>query len=106
MLWREGVYAKPSGYTANVRRFLAALLLTVFVSLTAADPLVCADGCTNGSPDSHPGACLSCQNGMASPELLHPVSAPIAIVSDALTVAFRLTTPPSYAIEHPPRLNA
>ncbi len=82
------------------------LLLTVFVSLTAADPLVCADGCTNGNPDSHPGACLSCQNGMASPELLHPVSAPMAVASELIAVAFRLTTPLSHAIEHPPRLNA
>jgi hypothetical protein len=98
-----------AGILANVFRLAASLLLTVFVSLTAADPLVCPDGCADDAQhsgeSSHPGACLSCQNGMASTEPLDPISAPAPIESHPKAVAFRLTVPPSHAIEHPPRFN-
>jgi len=92
-----------------VRKLFTICLLAVVTCLVAADPLLCPDGCTDaqhaGQP-SHPGACLSCQNGIVSTDSIEPVSAPSLIESRPIAPEGSLPSSPSHAIDHPPRLSA
>ena len=97
-------------YTDRVRRLFAICLLAIFTALVAADPLICPDGCTDAaqhaSQSSHPGACLTCQNGIVSTDLADPINAPTLIAFRLAVLACGLCTSPAHAIEHPPRFIA
>jgi hypothetical protein len=86
-----------------------------FVALAhATDPIICSDGCTDESRESHsastPGhdaasTCLLCQNGItAGPETVTPsiVRADTLIL---LPGEARVPSVPDRRIDHPPRLS-
>ena len=97
-----------------MRRFCAALIVTLVAVLSAADPLVCPDRCTEDDRSSQTvplsthdatGACLLCLSGLlAAPNISRPAVAlrdeavapepDVAIVSHA----FR-------RVERPPRIS-
>ena len=92
-------------YTGSVK-LAAAFLVVLIASLAAVDPVLCPDGCTDDAQPTHPGACLSCQNGIVTTELQDPVSAPMRLKSQPELPSFHVTLPPSTGIEHPPRFSA
>jgi hypothetical protein len=94
-----------AGILAGVRRFVAAFVLVLVAALAAVDPVLCPDGCSDNARPQ-PGACLSCQHGILTTEPHDPISTPIRIHAQPAPPHFRLTLPPSHAIDHPPRLTA
>jgi hypothetical protein len=90
---------------------LVNIVLLLFLS--AADPLICTDGCTDaqhqqstGASQSGPpaaGACLLCQSGLVPPAFVSgfdssPVERPFIPEGDGSELSR-----PLHPIEHPPR---
>lgn len=98
-------------YNRRVRRFVAALMLVMFASLTAIDGICCPDGCTHGeeapsTPSTaqvREGVCVLCVGGLSNPAL-EAVSPGVPVITVVSGVA--VTNPgdvPPDPPEHPPR---
>jgi hypothetical protein len=97
---------------AAMRRLTAALVLAVFVSLSAVDALCCPDGCTDGTTTaaatlqhaSDAGTCMQCLGGLNAPVALALVAG-ATLSAPLLQVVF--LTPDTGAADppdQPPRL--
>ena len=96
-----------------MRRFVATVVLALVTLVHGADPILCADGCTDESrqkattpaPADDSGECLICQRSIvAGPQI--PAAAQVIYerATDAVPVSRFVTSPPS-DIDHPPRLS-
>ena len=97
---------------ASVRRFVATVVLALVTIVHGADPILCADGCTDESrqeattpvPADDIGECLLCQRSIAAgPQIPPPAQVSYERAIDAMPVSRFITSPPS-DIDHPPRL--